>query len=63
MVLVLGCEQVPGPRGCHAWEGHSSEVHALTLGGGEDMRTLAWALSFKTSPGIACSLEQAEQKA
>lgn len=27
------------------------------------MRTLAWAVFFKTPPGIACSLEQAEQKA
>lgn len=27
------------------------------------MRTLAWAVFFKTPPGIAYSLEQAEQKA
>lgn len=45
------------------WEGSSSELLALALGSGEDMRTLAWALCFRTPPGIACSLEQAEQKA
>lgn len=33
------------------------------LGSGGDIRTLAWTLFFKTPPGIACSLEQAEQGA
>lgn len=56
------CWQVPGPRGCCAWEGHSSELLALALGSGEDIRTLAWTLFFKTPPRIACSLEQTEQK-
>lgn len=50
-------------RARREWEGHSSKLLALALGSGEDMRTLAWALFFKTPPGIACSLEQAEQKA
>jgi len=27
------------------------------------MRMLAWALFFRTLPGIACSLEHSEQKA
>lgn len=57
------CLGVPGPRGGCVWEGHSSDLLALPLGSGDGMRTLAWALFFKTPPGIACSLEQAEQKA
>lgn len=60
---VLGGEQVPGPRGCCAWEGRSGKLLVLALGSGDDMRTLPWALFFKTPPEIACSLEQAEQKA
>lgn len=60
---LQSCLPLPAPRGACAWEGCSSELLALALGRGKDTRTLAWALVFKTPPGIACSLEQAGQKA
>lgn len=43
--------------------GSLKQAACVALGSGENMRTLAWALFLKNPPGIACSLEQAEQKA